>query len=353
MTDAEKLIDLINRAAEDIEHTEIKAESLSPEYCELGAAICSCLAQVKEVNGFIAGIADGELDGAIPPRSNYLAGPSKDLYYKLKHLTWQANQVARGDYSQRVDFLGSFSESFNYMITELDKREKEIRKHAEERVLAMQKENDRLKSRSERLMSHYHAYRDYIQSFQDFRNHYKLMMGEVYALFDEGKYDEGRLLIAKINDMMASEVIIGKEYSNHDFVNATLTDIDRLCRARDVAFRARVYIPPACSLAAKYSTDFIIDMSELTISLIEIPSQHSQTIDILSQVKDGWLSIHIHYHAVSPSFPAHLEDAVPSEIMERINRIETTAAVTGSMFHIKYSAESRDIDVNLHVRTAR
>jgi methyl-accepting chemotaxis protein len=46
----------------------------------------------------------------------------------MQHLTWQAKQVANGDYSQRVDFMGEFSEAFNFMIVSLDNRERQLKK---------------------------------------------------------------------------------------------------------------------------------------------------------------------------------------------------------------------------------
>ncbi|MFR7901198.1 MAG: hypothetical protein ACLU6Y_16235 [Ruminococcus sp.] len=38
----------------------------------------------------------------------------KNMHSNLNHLTWQAKQVAKGDYSQTVSFLGEFSEAFNH-----------------------------------------------------------------------------------------------------------------------------------------------------------------------------------------------------------------------------------------------
>jgi len=48
-----------------------------------------------------------------------LGGALKSLQVSLQHLTWQADQIARGDFSQRVDFLGEFSAAFNQMIQQL------------------------------------------------------------------------------------------------------------------------------------------------------------------------------------------------------------------------------------------
>ncbi|MBM9519423.1 diguanylate cyclase [Desulforhopalus vacuolatus] len=68
-------------------------------------------------------LAKGDLK-AKPSRTNIFAMPLKGLQASLTHLTWQANQVAEGDLSQQVHFLGRFSDSFNHMIKSL--REKEV-----------------------------------------------------------------------------------------------------------------------------------------------------------------------------------------------------------------------------------
>jgi diguanylate cyclase (GGDEF)-like protein/PAS domain S-box-containing protein len=68
-------------------------------------------------------LAQGNLK-ARTSRANIFAMPLKGLQANLSHLTWQANQVAKGDLSQQVHFLGDFSDSFNHMITSI--REKRI-----------------------------------------------------------------------------------------------------------------------------------------------------------------------------------------------------------------------------------
>ena len=47
-------------------------------------------------------------------------GYLKTLQANLLHLTWQVEQVAAGDLSQRVDFMGDFSAAFNKMVVQLE-----------------------------------------------------------------------------------------------------------------------------------------------------------------------------------------------------------------------------------------
>jgi signal transduction histidine kinase len=61
-----------------------------------------------------------------PPATNFLASPFKELHSRLTHLTWQAERVAQGDYSQRVDFMGDFSRAFNFMVESLERKELQL-----------------------------------------------------------------------------------------------------------------------------------------------------------------------------------------------------------------------------------
>jgi len=82
---------------------------------------------LKELNTFTNKLAQGNLDADPPGRSNYLAGHIKGLHGRLLHLTWQTQQVAKGDYSQSVDFMGAFSDAFNHMVKTLEERETSLK----------------------------------------------------------------------------------------------------------------------------------------------------------------------------------------------------------------------------------
>jgi len=88
---------------------------------------------VREINDFILPLSNGKLeDVRNPPPKNFLASPFKQLHSRLRHLTWQAEQVAKGDYSQRIDFMGDFSKAFNSMVVSLDQNEKLLKKKIDE-----------------------------------------------------------------------------------------------------------------------------------------------------------------------------------------------------------------------------
>jgi hypothetical protein len=88
---------------------------------QLADLLNTLFAQVEEIRRFIVPLSRGELDAAaVPSPRNLLSSPFKDLHAALQHLSWQAGQVARGDYGQRVDFMGEFSRAFNAMVESLD-----------------------------------------------------------------------------------------------------------------------------------------------------------------------------------------------------------------------------------------
>ena len=72
-------------------------------------------------------LSKGDLSQAIPENGSCLYNGLKNLHANLKHLTWQAKQVTKGDYSQHVSHLGEFSEAFNTMTQQLKEREAQLK----------------------------------------------------------------------------------------------------------------------------------------------------------------------------------------------------------------------------------
>jgi diguanylate cyclase (GGDEF)-like protein len=77
-------------------------------------------------------LSRGDLDGPFPRGRMLVLDSLKNLQANLRHLTWKTQQVAKGDLSQRVDFMGEFSTSFNAMVEQLAaNREELLRKNQE------------------------------------------------------------------------------------------------------------------------------------------------------------------------------------------------------------------------------
>lgn len=56
----------------------------------------------------------------------FVVGALKSLQANLRHLTWQAQRIADGEYGHRVRFLGDFSTAFNRMAEQLEKNVREL-----------------------------------------------------------------------------------------------------------------------------------------------------------------------------------------------------------------------------------
>lgn len=87
---------------------------------------------MQEIHNFVLPLSKGELTEINISSKNFFGSPFKELHSRLLHLTWQANQVASGDYSQRVDFMGEFSDAFNNMIDALNRNEKALKNKIDE-----------------------------------------------------------------------------------------------------------------------------------------------------------------------------------------------------------------------------
>ncbi len=75
-------------------------------------------ALIMDLRRFLLGLSQGDLQQQLSQKG-YLAGVLKSFQSNLSHLTWQAQMIAEGDFSQRVDFLGDFSLAFNSMVAHL------------------------------------------------------------------------------------------------------------------------------------------------------------------------------------------------------------------------------------------
>ena len=111
----------------------LQVEDFSPELQSLAAKIQKWHQMMLEIDTYAAALTKGNLDVEPPLRSNYLAAGLKALHVQLNHLTWQAEQVAQGDYEQMVDYMGKFSYAFNQMTQQLKRREEQW--HAQHRIL--------------------------------------------------------------------------------------------------------------------------------------------------------------------------------------------------------------------------
>ena len=110
---------------------ELDITKIDEDYVMLAQGLMFFAQCVNQCREFASALANGDLGIAAPPADNELASSLKTLQANLKHLTWQSQQVAKGDYKQRVDFMGEFADAFNTMVEQLSDRQTELENEVE------------------------------------------------------------------------------------------------------------------------------------------------------------------------------------------------------------------------------
>lgn len=124
-----------------VPNTNTEADEIN----DLAALANILIEDIKELYEYAIPLAQGNLSIERPKKTNLLASSLKELHSRLLHLTWQAQQIAKGDYAQRVDFMGEFSEAFNRMTVMLSDRENSLKNEIEERKkieIVLKEKND-------------------------------------------------------------------------------------------------------------------------------------------------------------------------------------------------------------------
>ena len=106
----------------DPQNAALDEESIPEPFADVGKGMLYLNSLLVEAKAFANELSNGNLNCDVPSAKNEIASPLKSLHATLRHLTWQAQQVANGDYSQRVNFMGDFSEAFNNMIVQLEQQ---------------------------------------------------------------------------------------------------------------------------------------------------------------------------------------------------------------------------------------
>lgn len=127
----EQLFEYLRSILYDDKVNALQIDDLEPAFEKLGKGMQYLEQAVREMKEYSAAISVGNLSVEAPPRENFLCKNLKNIHANLNHLSWQAKQVAKGDYSQSVSYLGEFSEAFNTMTKQLKEREQYLKQEAE------------------------------------------------------------------------------------------------------------------------------------------------------------------------------------------------------------------------------
>ena len=93
-----------------------------------------------------------------------IAGGLKALQSNFKHLIWQTKKIADGDLSQRVDFMGDFSEAFNYMAERFS-----------DGIELLQNRTQELKESNEALMQEIQSRKETEKLLEESNERYKVL----------------------------------------------------------------------------------------------------------------------------------------------------------------------------------
>lgn len=97
--------------------------SLEEPYRSFGEELKVLGNWVDEMRAYSEDLSLGNISVPYPSQDNPLCVNLRHLHASLNHLSWQARQVAAGDYSQEVTYPGEFAAAFNTMTAQLKERE--------------------------------------------------------------------------------------------------------------------------------------------------------------------------------------------------------------------------------------
>ena len=123
---AKHLFDFLHNVIYDQKNAFLEVEKLPEDFQDFGRGLQFFANGVLETKALAMDLSSGNLACKLPSRHNEMAAPLKSLHASLKHLTWQTQQIAQGDYRQRVGFMGEFSDAFNKMIEQLAERQQKL-----------------------------------------------------------------------------------------------------------------------------------------------------------------------------------------------------------------------------------
>ncbi len=151
---AELLRNYLSDVINDPEHAFLDLQKLPDGFHAFGKELTHFVECVTETNTLAKALSKGKLEVQLPPPSNEMTSPLKSLHAALKHLTWQAQQIAKGDYGQRVDFMGEFADAFNAMTAQLEERRATLLAQIEDgrrKATALEQSNRLLKAITDKI----------------------------------------------------------------------------------------------------------------------------------------------------------------------------------------------------------
>ena len=119
---ADAFFDYLRNAIYDTANASLEIEGLPEEFKDFGRGLKYFVDCVLETKELAQALSRGNLGSHAVSPGNEMASSLKSLQASLRHLTWQTQQIADGDYHQHVKFMGDFDSAFNSMIHQLEER---------------------------------------------------------------------------------------------------------------------------------------------------------------------------------------------------------------------------------------
>jgi len=123
---ADILFEYLRKVIYDSANAVLDVDNLPENFRDFCNGLLYFVDCVTETKQLAQSLSRGELQTELPAPENEIASPLKSLHAALRHLTWQTQQIASGDYQQRLGFMGELSSSFNAMVEQLEERQRKL-----------------------------------------------------------------------------------------------------------------------------------------------------------------------------------------------------------------------------------
>lgn len=96
-----------------------KLQTSVPQLQKLAGQINQLAHNFNAMSRLAADLAEGKLDGPLPCRHNYLAGPLKELHSQLRYLAWSLRQLHSGFIVNKLENTGEIFDAFNGIVDQV------------------------------------------------------------------------------------------------------------------------------------------------------------------------------------------------------------------------------------------
>lgn len=202
-------------------NTRIDESLIDQDYLPSLRKLKKIIQYVEEVNEVSKQIAEGNFEEPVS-KDNPFAGSIKELQSILRHLRWQLGEVAQGDFSQSIDYLGELSETFNKMIEQLKRREdtlkENMRLNEENLAFRTQLLENELKNQKDK----YQQFSDSVSELRSYRHDMKNHLLCIVSLLEANELEEAQKYIHSMIDVFHSQSI--QDCNENYMLGALLTE---------------------------------------------------------------------------------------------------------------------------------